>query len=169
MADQKFFFLDMTKAGIPNGGSDKADTKGWLELDSWNFDMSQDADPNVKSGSVTTTSASTSFHFTIKHNGPALFQKATNSEPIKVPVTFRAYRGGVSGGGTGGTPIAKYFELIFTNLVVAGRRLSGDEGQKEESISLAFESVQMSYWDLGTGTPVLVASKTYNTKTNIAQ
>jgi type VI protein secretion system component Hcp len=47
--------------------------------------------------------------------------------------------------------------------------LSGDEGQKEESISLAFESVQMSYWDLGTGTPVLVASKTYNTKTNIAQ
>jgi len=169
MAEQKFFFLDMTKAGYPDGGSDKQDTKGWLELDSWNFSMHQSADANVKSGSVTTTSASGSFSFTIKHNGPKLFKQVVNSVNITAPVTFRAYRGGLVGGGAGGTPIAKYFELVFTNLVVAGRHISGDEGQKDESIELAFENVQMSYWDLGTGTPVLVATKTYNTKTNIAQ
>jgi type VI protein secretion system component Hcp len=168
MADQKFFFLDMIKAGVPNGGSDKVDTRNWLELDSWNFSMHQTADANVKSGNVTTTSASGSFSFSIKHNGPALFRQVTNSAKITTPVTFRAYRGGLMGTGAGGTPIAKYFELVFNNLVVSGRQISGDEGQKEESIELAFQTVAVSYWDVGSGTPVLVATKTYDTKTNVA-
>jgi type VI protein secretion system component Hcp len=168
MADQKFFFLDMTKAGVPKGGSDKLDTQNWLELDSWNFSMHQSADANVKSGNVTTTSASGSFSFSIKHNGPELFRQVVNSIKTTNPVTFRAYRGGLQTSGTGGTPITKYFELIFNNLVVAGRHLSGDEGQKDESIELAFQTVAMSYWDVGTGTPTLVATKTYDTKTNVA-
>jgi type VI protein secretion system component Hcp len=168
MAGQKFFFLDMTKAGVPLGGSDKTDTLNWLELDSWNFHMDQKADANVGSGNVTTTSASGSFHFTIKHHGPQLFRQVENSIKQAQAVTFRAYRGGQEISGTSGTPIAKYFELIFTSLVVADRTLSGDEGAKEESISLAFEQVAMSYWEMKNKTPTLVATKTYNTKTNVA-
>jgi type VI protein secretion system component Hcp len=168
MAQQKFFFLDMRGAGVPKGGSDKIDTKDWLELDSWNFHMHQSADANVKSGSVTTTSASGSFSFSIKHNGPQLFRQVVNSIKQASPVTFRAYRGGQEISGTGGTPIAKYFELIFTNLVVAGRHLSGDEGQKDESIELAFEQVAMSYFEMKGKVPTLVATKTYNSKQNVA-
>jgi type VI protein secretion system component Hcp len=169
MAQQKFFFLDMTKAGVPNGGSDKIDTLNWMELDSWNFNMHQSADANVKSGSVTTTSASGSFSFSIKHNGPQLFRQVVNSIKQSQPVTFRAYRGGQEIAGTGGTPIVKYFELVFTSLVVAGRHISGDEGQKDESIELAFEQVAMSYWQMQKAGPALIATKTYNTKTNVAQ
>lgn len=168
MADQKFFFLDMRQAGVPKGGSDKLDTKDWMELDSWNFSMHQTADANVKSGNVSTTAASGSFSFSIKHNGPQLFRQVVNSVKITSPVTFRAYRGGLQTSGTSGTPITKYFELVFTNLVVAGRNLSGDEGQKDESIELAFQTVAMSYWDMATGTPALVATKTYDTKSNVA-
>lgn len=163
---QKFFFLDMTKAGVPNGGSDKIDTKNWMELDSWNFHMHQTADPNQKAGGVQTTSASGSFSFSIKHNGPMLFRQVVNSVKQTNPITFRAYRGGQQITGTSGTPIAKYFELIFTNVVVADRSLSGDEGQKDESVSLAFEKVTMSYWEMKNQTPTLVATKTYDMKTN---
>jgi type VI protein secretion system component Hcp len=169
MAEQKFFFLDMTKAGVPDGGSIKTDTLKWMELDSWNFHMHQSADANVKSGSVTTTSASGSFSFSIKYNGPFLFRQVVNSVLQTQPVTFRAYRGGQTTTGTSGTPIVKYFELVFTNLVVAGRHLSGDEGQKMESIELAFEQVSISYWQMQkSGPPALVATKTYNSKTNVA-
>ena len=51
MADnQRFFFLDMTKNGVPKGGCMKSRNRDWIELDDWDFSMHQTADPNISAG-----------------------------------------------------------------------------------------------------------------------
>ncbi len=167
--EQKFFFLDMTKAGVPDGGSRRPDTKGWLELDSWSFSMNQIADPNVKGGKPTSTAAQGRFGFTIKHNGPALFKGVTKSTLQTTPITFRAYRGGLDTPGEA-NPTVRYVELEFRDALVGSRRIEGDSGQKIESIELAFNQVKMTYWQLVKGKPVSGAglSKQYNAKSNMA-
>jgi len=117
--DQKFFFLDMRNAGVPNGGSQRTETKEWLELDSWDFSMNQSADPNVKGGRPTSTAAQGRFGFTIKHNGPQLFKGVVSSTLQTKPITFRAYRGGLEVPGAA-TPTYRYFELVFEQVVVGG-------------------------------------------------
>lgn len=168
MEDQKFFFLDMTKAGIPDGGSRRPETDKWLELDSWSFSMNQTADPNVKGGKPTSTAAQGRFGFTIKHNGPMLFKGVTKSTLQTQPITFRAYRGGLDTPGDT-NPTIKYFELIFTDSLVGSRRLEGDGGQKVESIELVFNQVQLTYWQVVKGKPVSSGlTKKYNAKSNMA-
>jgi type VI protein secretion system component Hcp len=167
--DQKFFFLDMTNAGVPNGGSERPDTKNWLELDSWNFSMSQSADPNVKGGRPTSTSAQGRFSFSIKHNGPALFRGVTNSTLQTQPITFRAYRGGMDNGGAVGSPTMCYFELVFNDALVGSRQLHGDDGQKSENIELVFNKVKMTYWQIVNGKRVSAGlTKQYDAKSNMA-
>src|ERR1017187_9355972 len=78
--DQKYFFLNMISAGV-HGGSPKANHLAWLELDNWDFSMNQTADPNVKGGRPSKTSATGRFGFSIVHNGPYLFSLAARGKP----------------------------------------------------------------------------------------
>jgi type VI protein secretion system component Hcp len=165
MADQqRFFFLDMKTAGVvPKGGSDKKGHEDWIELDSWDFSMTQTANPNVKGGKPDGTSAMGMFSFTIKHNGPALFGACANGALIQKPITFEADRGGVNvASGNGRKPTATYFRLKFENTVITGRSISGDDTTKTEQISLNFGKVTMEYYQIVDGTPHLVGTKSYN-------
>jgi type VI protein secretion system component Hcp len=174
MADQAFFFLDMTAAGV-QGTSLRTGVLNWLELDNWNFSMHQDADPNVGGGKPKTTSAAGRFGFTIKYAGPGLFKHCSTGNLITTPITFRAFRGGVTNTGAAGVqPTVNYFELVFTGAVVAGRSLSGGEGTKTENVELAFQNIKMSYWPLTPATAntpvtrgVVAGPKTYDMKTNM--
>lgn len=167
MADQAFFFLDMTGAGV-KGSSQRQGTSGWLELDNWSFSMHQDADPNVGGGKPKTTAAAGRFGFTIKYAGPALFKHCSTGNMIQSPITFRAFRGGVVTTGAAGTqPTVPYFELVFNQVVVAGRSLSGGEGTKTENIELAFQGVKLTYWQVKNGQSQPALSKSYDMKTNI--
>ena len=92
MADsQRYFFLNMIAAGV-NGGSPKASHINWLELDNWDFSMNQTADPNVKGGRPSKTSATGRFGFSIVHNGPTLFKLAASGQYINTPIVFEAER-----------------------------------------------------------------------------
>jgi type VI protein secretion system component Hcp len=160
--DQRFFFLDLTAAGV-HGGSQKAGHTDWLELDDWNFSMQQTANPNVKGGRPSQTAASGRFGFTIKHNGPMLFKLASTGTMITAPITFQAERAGTTAGQT-----QVYFQLVFTNIVVASRAISGDDGDKTEQIDLSFESVNMTYWQIVRGSPGPAITHTYNVKSKAA-
>jgi type VI protein secretion system component Hcp len=165
MADeQRFFFLDLRPAGVSDGGCKKASHPKWVELDDWNFSMIQEAEPNVKGGRPSKTSASGSFSFSIKHNGPALFKACANGQFIAGPLTFEAERGGL----TGGTP-GVYLQLLFNNAVISSRSLSGDEGQKTEHIGITFEKVTMTYKQVVNGSLQAGLAKSYDSKTNSTQ
>ena len=162
--DQKYFFLNLTGAGV-HGGSPKAAHLDWLELDNWDFSMNQTADPNVKGGRPSKTSATGRFGFSIVHNGPMLFKLAASGQYIATPVVFEAERSGLtSGGGSTGTGV--YLQLIFTKTVVSHRSLSGDDGQKMEHIELVFEKVSMMYKQVVKGVLGPAMTKTYDAKTN---
>jgi type VI protein secretion system component Hcp len=167
--EQRFFFLDLRNAGVPKGGCTKQGHVDWLELGSWDFSMYQHAEPNVKGGRPSKTAATGTFGFTITHNGPALFANVAKGAHINGPVTFEAERGGVqTGTGAGVKPTTTYFRLIFNNLVVSNRDLGGDEGQKSESVRLAFEKVQMSYAQIVNGNPGPMTPKAYDMKSGQA-
>src|ERR1039458_9073737 len=101
MADeQRYFFLDLTKAGV-HGGSPKTSHLDWLELDNWDFSMNQTADPNVKGGRPSKTSATGRFGFSIIHNGPALFGLAASGQYLTDAITFEAERSGLQSAGAG--------------------------------------------------------------------
>ena len=85
--DQRFFFLDLTAAGV-HGGSQKTGHTDWLELDNWDFSMNQMADANIKGGRPSKTAATGRFGFAIKHNGPQLFKLASTGQFLK-PVLAR--------------------------------------------------------------------------------
>ena len=166
--DQRFFFLDLTKANV-HGGSQKTGHLDWLELDNWDFSMSQQAQPNTKGGRPTKTSAVGSFSFTIKHNGPSIFRNVAKNEFHQVPVTFEAERGGLKATAGGGfKTTGTYLQLVFTNVVIASRHISGDDGIKTENISLAFEQVQMTYRQVVDGVLGSALTSTYDTKANQA-
>lgn len=162
--DQRYFFLDMTKANV-HGGSQKAGHIDWVELDDWDFSMSQTADPNVKGGRPSKTSATGRFGFTIKHNGPQLFKLAAGGQFINAPVTFEAERAGLQSAG-GQSSSGVYLQLIFNRVVVSTRALSGDDGQKTEHIELAFENVAMTYKQVVNGMLGSALTKTYDAKSN---
>ncbi len=166
--DQRFFFLDLKTAQVvPDGGSDKSGHEGWLELDSWTFSMNQAAEPNVAGGAPKGTAASGRFGFTIKHNGPMLFKSAAGGQFIAGPVTFEAERGGINvAAATGAKTTATYLRLVFNNLVISGRSLAGDSTQKSEHIEFAFQSVQLSYSQIVSGTAGPMLSKGYDVKRN---
>jgi type VI protein secretion system component Hcp len=167
VADQAFFFLDLTSAGV-QGSSQRVGTLKWLELDNWSFSMHQDADPNVGGGKPKTTSAAGRFGFTIKYAGPALFKHCSTGNMINTPITFRAFRGGISTTGAAGSqPTVPYFELIFTGAVISGRSLSGGEGTKTENIELSFQNVKCTYWQVLAGKVQPALAKTYDMKSNI--
>ena len=164
--DQKYFFLNLLPALI-HGGSPKANHLDWFELDNWDFSMNQMADPNVKGGRPSKTSATGRFGFSIVHNGPFLFQLAASGQFIgeSAPITFEAERSGLtSGGGSTGTDV--YFRLIFKKVVVSHRSLSGDDGLKMEHIELVFEHVSMMYRQVVNGVLGAANTKTYDAKSN---
>jgi len=177
MADsQKYFFLNMQPN--VNGGSPKASHLNWLELDNWDFSMNQTADPNVKGGRPSKTSATGRFGFTIVHNGPQLFNLCASGQYISTPITFEAERSGLAGvpaagastsnaTATGASSTVVYLQLIFTNTVVSHRSLSGDDGQKMEHIELVFQKVQMTYWPVVAGNLGSANTKTYDAKSNL--
>jgi len=164
MADgQKYFFLNMIKANV-NGGSPKANHINWLELDNWDFSMNQTADPNVKGGRPSKTSAVGRFGFSIIHNGPQLFKLAASGQYLDDAIVFEAERSGLVGGDAGSTGV--YLQLIFTRTVVSHRSLSGDDGQKTEHIELVFQKVQMTYRQVIKGALGPAITKTYDAKSN---
>lgn len=165
--DQKFFFLDLSKAGIPNGGSTKKGHEGWVELDSWTFSMNQNAEPNVAGGQPRGTAASGRFGFTVKHWGPLIFKLAASGAYIQGPVTFEAERAGVNVGSAAGVKdSATYLRLTFHNLVVSGRSLAGDSTQKSEHIELSFQSVTFGYAQIVAGNAQAMLQKSYDVKKN---
>lgn len=165
MADeQRYFFLDLTGAQV-KGGSLKAGHPDWLELDNWDFSMNQTADPNVKGGRPSKTSATGRFGFSIVHNGPALFKLAASGQYISTPIKFEAERSGLSAAAGGGST-GVYLQLIFTKTVVSHRSLSGDDGQKMEHIELVFEKVSMTYRQVVNGILGPPMTKTYDAKSN---
>jgi type VI protein secretion system component Hcp len=164
MADsQRYFFLNMIAAGV-NGGSPKANHINWLELSNWDFSMNQTADPNVKGGRPSKTSATGRFGFSIVHNGPKLFQLAASGQYINSPIVFEAERSGLTGTGASSTGV--YFQLTFNRSVVSHRSLSGDDGQKTEHIELVFQSVTMMYRQVVNGALGPAITKTYDAKLN---
>ena len=165
MADeQKYFFLNLTDAGV-HGGSPKANHLDWLELGNWDFSMNQTADPNVKGGRPSKTSATGRFGFSITHNGPALFKLAASGQYLDNPITFEAERSGLlSAGGADSTQV--YLRLVFTRTVVSHRSLSGDDGQKMEHIELVFEKVAMTYRQVVNGVLGPPLTKMYDAKSN---
>ncbi len=165
MADeQKYFFLNMINAGV-TGLSKKAGHEGWLELDTWDFQMNQAAQPNTGAGTPTKTSATGTFSFSIKHNGPRMFKLASMGSFIKSAITFDAERAGMLGT-AGGTSNLVYFQLIFNKVALSMRSLYGDDGQKTEHVELAFESVQMVYKPVVNGAVGSAITKTYDAKQN---
>ena len=160
---QKYFFLNMIAAGV-HGGSPKANHKDWLELDNWDFSMNQTADPNVKGGRPSKTSATGRFGFTIVHNGPVLFNLCASGQYIDSPIVFEAERSGLTGAGATSTGV--YLQLTFNRSVVSHRSLSGDEGQKMEHIELVFQSVQMMYRQVVAGALGPAVTKSYDAKLN---
>ena len=172
MADsQRYFFLNMLP--LVNGGSPKASHLNWLELGNWDFSMNQTADPNVKGGRPSKTSATGRFGFSIVHNGPQLFNLCASGQYISTPITFEAERSGLQGTagagttGTGASSTVVYFQLVFTNTVVSHRSLSGDDGQKMEHIELVFQAVKMTYWPVVQGNPGSAIIKSYDAKSNL--
>jgi type VI protein secretion system component Hcp len=162
----RFFFLNLQPAGV-DGGSTKSGHEHWLELDSWSFSMNQTAEPNAKGGRPMTTSATGTFGFTINHNGPILFKNVATGNYIAGPITFEAERGGVQqGSATGVKATTTYLRLIFSNVVIAGRSLSGDQGQKTEQIDLSFEKASLGYAQIINGTAQSMVTKTYDVKSN---
>jgi type VI protein secretion system component Hcp len=167
--DQRFFFLDLTKAGV-KGGSQKAGHVDWLELDNWDFSMSQTASANIKGGRPSKTAAVGSFSFTIKHNGPNILKIATAGTFLDSPVTFEAERGGLKGSaGSGFKTTGTYLQLVFQNVVVSSRSIAGDDGIKTENISLAFSNVQMTYRQVVSGQLGSALTSSYDAKSNQAQ
>ncbi len=168
MADsQRFFFLNLIPAGV-KGGCTKQNHIDWLELDSWSFSMNQTAEPNVKGGRPTTTSATGTFGFSITHNGPQLFKNVANGNFINGPIVFEAERGGVQqGSATGVKATTTYLRLTFNNVVIAGRHLSGGQGQKTEQIELSFEQVSFGYAQIINGIAQAMLTKTYDVKSNM--
>jgi len=162
--DQRYFFLDMTQAGV-KGGSQKAGHPDWIELDTWDFSMSQTADPNVKGGRPSKTSATGRFGFSIKHNGPQLFKLAASGQYINTPITFQAERAGLQSAGATSSSMV-YLQLVFNRAVVSHRSLSGDDGQKTEHIELVFEKVDMTYKQVIAGKLGSAVAKSYDAKTN---
>jgi type VI protein secretion system component Hcp len=163
MADtQRYFFLNMQPN--VNGGSPKANHLNWLELDNWDFSMNQTADPNVKGGRPSKTSATGRFGFSIIHNGPQLFNLAASGQYIDTPIVFEAERSGLTGTGGGSTGV--YLQLTFTRSVVSHRSLSGDDGQKMEHIELVFQAVQMMYRQVINGALGPAITKSYDAKLN---
>ncbi len=163
----RFFFLNLLPAGV-HGGSTKSGHQDWLELDSWSFSMNQTAEPNAKGGRPTATSATGTFGFTISHNGPQLFKNVATGNYIAGPITFEAERGGVQqGSATGVKATTTYFRLIFSNVVVASRSISGDQGQKTEQIELSFEKVSLGYAQIVQGTAQSMTTKSYDVKSNM--
>jgi len=172
MADsQRYFFLNMQP--LVNGGSPKASHLGWLELNNWDFSMNQTADPNVKGGRPSKTSATGRFGFSIVHNGPQLFNLCASGQFITQQITFEAERAGLQGipgagtTGTGASSTVVYFQLIFTNTVVSHRSLSGDDGQKTEHVELVFQNVTMTYWPVVKGALGSAIIKSYDAKSNL--
>jgi type VI protein secretion system component Hcp len=163
MEDQRYFFLNMISAGV-NGGSTKANHINWLELDNWDFSMNQTADPNVKGGRPSKTSATGRFGFSIVHNGPKLFQLCASGQYINTPIVFEAERSGLTGGG--GTSTGVYLQLTFNRSVVSHRSISGDDGQKMEHIELVFQSVQYTYRQVVNGALGPAITKSYDAKSN---
>jgi type VI protein secretion system component Hcp len=161
--EQRYFFLNMIAAGV-NGGSPKASHINWLELDNWDFSMNQTADPNVKGGRPSKTSATGRFGFSIVHNGPQLFNLCASGQYINSPIVFEAERSGLTG--TGATSTAVYLQLTFNRSVVSHRSLSGDDGQKMEHIEIVFQSVQMTYRQVVAGALGPPITKTYDAKLN---
>jgi type VI protein secretion system component Hcp len=162
--DQRFFFLNMTQAGV-KGGSTKTGHPDWLELDNWDFSMNQTADPNVKGGRPTKTSATGRFGFSIKHNGPQLFKLAATGQFINTPITFEAERAGLQSAGAQSSSMV-YFQLVFNRAVVSHRSVSGDDGQKTEHIELVFEKVDMTYKQVINGMLGSAIPKSYDAKSN---
>ena len=162
--DQRFFFLNLTQAGV-KGGSQKVGHSDWLELDNWDFSMNQTADPNVKGGRPTKTSATGRFGFSIKHNGPQMFKLCASGQYINTPVTFEAERAGLQSAGAQSSTMV-YFQLVFNRVVVSHRGLSGDDGQKVEHIELVFERVDMMYKQVVNGMLGSAIAKSYDAKAN---
>jgi type VI protein secretion system component Hcp len=167
MADeQRFFFLNMIPAGV-RGGSTKVGHEGWFEIDNWRFHMKQKAEPNTNGGQPKTTAASGSFGFTMKHSGPNIFKLVAGSHFIKGPITFEAERGGINTVAAAGTkPTLTYLRLVFTDLAVTSRVISGGDGQKVEDVELTFTKVQYNYWQVIDGASQAVAQKSYDVKMN---
>ncbi len=64
-------------------------------------------------------------------------------------------------------PTATYLRLVFNNSWSAsGRSLAGDSTQKSEHIEFAFQSVQLSYSQIVSGTAGPMLSKGYDVKRN---
>ena len=169
--DQRFFFLDLKPAGV-DGGCTKQGHERWLELDSWNFNMNQTAEPNDKGGRPTNTSSSGSFSFQIKYNDPALFANCSSGNLITQAITFEAERGGLvqpgSAGSAGQKTTGTYFRLVFTGVVIHAWALGGDSGQKTEDCSFSFEEIEMTYRPVVNGVLGAAVTRKYDTKSLIA-
>lgn len=123
MADQRYFFLNMINAGV-NGGSTKTNHVNWLELDNWDFSMNQTADPNVKGGRPSKTSATGRFGFSIVHNGPKLFQLCSSGQFINSAITFEAERAGLTGTGEHPRARARRWSISGSSSIIRWCRIA---------------------------------------------
>jgi type VI protein secretion system component Hcp len=154
----------MIQAGVI-GGSLKVNHVQWLELEGWDFQMNVEVDPNVASGAPGKTSASGTFGFQIRHNGPALFKLSTLGRQIPTAVVFEAERSGLQGSGSQTASLVD-LQLTFTGASVASRALSGDDGHKKEHIELHFDQVAIVYTPVVNGMPAAKVPKTIDIAQN---
>jgi len=165
MADTpKYFFLNLQCAQI-NGNSQKAGHLKWMEVDSWNFHMTQPAKPVVGGGSPKGAMATGTFHFEQKHAGPMIFTNVSTANHIVGPAQFDALRGGLQqGSATGAPPLKPYLTLQFWDFAIVGRDLQGGSAIKDESITFAFSKVSLGYAQVLNGVMQSMTTKTYNQK-----
>ena len=161
---QKMFYFDLTKAGI-NGQSMRTDYLKWIEVDSWNFSMTQPAEPTVGAKRGKGTMATGTFSFSMKHSGPSVFKVVATAGNIPGPATFVAERGGVQvGSAIGANPYKIYLQLTFQDFVITGRDLGGESGQKTESVTISFHQVSLGYAQVKNGQIQPMTTKIYDQK-----
>ena len=172
MAEQQLFFVNMSAAGI-TGESQKVGHQGWVEAESWHFQMNQTADLALGQAGGTGTAAFGSFGFTRSKDksSPKFFEYCSTGSHIKT-IVFEAERQGTQQAGTAGAnPSSVYFRVTMNDVVISGRDISQSEKDRGlESLEFAFAEVEVGYALVMTdGTTKSMTVKKYNAKMNRAQ
>jgi type VI secretion system secreted protein Hcp len=171
VADQQLFFINLQAAGI-TGESQKVGHQGWMEAQSWNFNMTQSADHSLGTsvGAGTAAFGSFSFDRTYDKSSPRLLAHCSQGTHIPV-VQFDAERQGTQQADSrGANPSQVYFSLTFRDVVISGRSVSHYESERgRETISFAFREVEMTHRQMmADGTVRPGVTKKYDAKMNKA-
>jgi len=171
MAEQQLFFVNMKAASI-TGESLKVGHVGWVEAQSWHFQMNQSADQALGQAGGTGTAAFGTFGFTRSKDksSPKFFEYCSKGSHIPT-IVFEAERQGTQQAGTANTnPSTVYFRITMNDVVVSGRDISqSDKDRGTESLSFAFGEVEVGYAQVMTdGSTKSMVVKKYNAKMNRA-